>query len=94
MTWNYRVIKRTNSDPEAEYLQIHEVYYDDEGQIEGWTKAVAPGGVDPQELRRDLAAMERALEKPFLVIQVSPDGKEYTIELEGHGGAETEELDD
>lgn len=37
MSWNYRVMKRLNSIGEFEY-GIYEVYYDEKGNINGWTK--------------------------------------------------------
>lgn len=37
MSWNYRVMKRKISDSEFEY-GIHEVYYKDTGEIEGYTQ--------------------------------------------------------
>lgn len=35
MSWNYRVMKRKHVD--CEELAIHEVYYDDDGNVTSWT---------------------------------------------------------
>jgi len=62
MTWNYRVIQH-------EILAIHEVYYDDKGNIESWTAdPVAIMGDTKEELLETLDMMKRATEEPFLVL--------------------------
>ena len=40
-TWNYRVV--ASEDPEfgEAIYTIHEVFYDDKGKIDGWTKSPA-----------------------------------------------------
>ena len=62
MSWNYRVIK----DWDGLY-EIHEVYYDDKGNIDNRTvKAIVPDGESVSELRRDLLYMLAALLQPVL----------------------------
>jgi hypothetical protein len=61
MTWNYRVI-REMSDTTAMYT-IREVYTDPSGLS---AAADAPYGESLDELRDDLTAMLRALDKPVL----------------------------
>jgi len=67
MTWNYRVIKREDEQNGCAY-QIHEVYYDDAGKIETWTKeAVKPLGESLEALREDCAHFLQAFRQPVLV---------------------------
>jgi len=69
--WNHRVMRRTC--PTGEIIdQIHEVYYKDDGTVDGWTT----DGVAPQfyvneddgqkSLRDELDRFARALDKPTL----------------------------
>jgi hypothetical protein len=63
--WNHRVCK--NTEQGEIFYNIHEVYYDDDGKVEGWTQnAVAPLGNDLDELRNELKWMLEALDKPIL----------------------------
>jgi hypothetical protein len=41
-TWNYRVIAQEDPEFGEVVYGIHEVFYDDEGSIDGWTKAPVP----------------------------------------------------
>lgn len=67
MTWNYRVISRTDPSGSGELFGIHEVYYDSIGRVEGWTEEPCdPFGESLSELRADLEMMMAALEKPVL----------------------------
>jgi hypothetical protein len=64
--WNHRVIKRTIGDSES--FGIHEVYYNDDGSVEGCT--IDPVAVDCDtldDLRETLERMLRCLDKPVLV---------------------------
>jgi len=66
MSWNYRVFKKSDVDG-MEYYEIHEVYYDEEGKIEGWTEAcVSPAGLSEDELKRDLLNMLEAFGEPAM----------------------------
>lgn len=52
-TWSYRVM-RTDTHGEITY-GIHEVYYDDAGNVQFWSSnQVAPSGETLEELRTDL----------------------------------------
>jgi len=71
MSWNYRIMKRNseNSDEDTmnEWFEIHEVYYDSNGKIEGYTQnAISPGGYNLDELKLDLNLILKSLEKPIL----------------------------
>ncbi|MDK2125308.1 hypothetical protein [Parachitinimonas caeni] len=60
-TWNYRVVRK------EEKLAIHEVYYDDNGEINAFTSLpIAPYGEDIEDLGYTLGFMKRALELPVL----------------------------
>jgi predicted RNase H-like HicB family nuclease len=68
--WNYRVMRREDSDDEALH-GIHEVYYDGTGKVKGWTEE--PVGViaeaDDDKGRNLLATfkrLQRALTEPVL----------------------------
>lgn len=70
--WNYRVVRRQNVSPTAsspaEYAYtIHEVHYDDDGQIKCWSESgYAPFGESVSELVRVLGKMVEAAGKPLL----------------------------
>ncbi len=77
--WNHRVIHRYNEEHDSHTYHIHEVYYDDDGSIEGWTeKAMEPFGETPAELREDIRHFIKAFQKPILTEKVK-DGKEILI---------------
>ena len=80
MSWNYRVIRSV--DPNGnEFHAIHEVYYGDGVEPEGWTATpVAPCGDDLNEVRSTLQHMHRALDEPVLTV-VLHEGKEFLREL-------------
>jgi hypothetical protein len=68
--WNYRVMRREDSDDEALH-GIHEVHYDGTGKVKGWTDE--PVGViaeaDDDKGHNLLAAfkrLQRALTEPVL----------------------------
>ncbi len=65
MNWNHRVIK--TETPDGPWFAIHEVYYDDEGNLSGYSeKPVAVCGEGFDEIEETLKRMLRALEKPIL----------------------------
>ncbi len=66
MSWNHRIMRRVGKDGEP-YYGIHEVYYDKNDKVEGYTEnAVAPFGETEEELRRDVRRMEEAFRLPAL----------------------------
>jgi len=79
-SWNYRIIKTIGySKP---IYRIHEVYYDDSGKIEGWTKEpVLPYGENVDELREDIYYFLQAFRQPILELK-EENGKEELIEIE------------
>lgn len=38
MSWNYRLMKHKEPDPEDTWYAVHEVFYTDEGKIWAWTE--------------------------------------------------------
>ena len=65
MTWNYRVLK--SKDGGDDWYQIHEVYYDKEGNINGWAErgAIVCGNT-LSELRSSLEMMLKSLDKEII----------------------------
>ncbi len=60
MTWNYRIIQKVvpNAGPESVGYYLHEVYYNDRGEISGMTESPSlPFGETPEELMKDLKNM-------------------------------------
>ena len=65
MSWNYRVMK--SKDGEDDWYQIHEVYYDEDNNVNGWTKNGATvGGNTIDEVRSSLKLMLASLNKEAL----------------------------
>ena len=65
MSWNHRLMKM--KDGEDDFYQIHEVFYDKEGNVESYTKnGVTVGGNDIGEVKWVLLEMLAALDKPVL----------------------------
>jgi hypothetical protein len=74
MTWNYRVLRTADESGEPVY-RIHEVYYDDDGSIDGWTvEPVQPLGESLSELREDIRYFLAAFRSPVLE-EAEEDGK-------------------
>ena len=66
-TFNYRVIRLDLASPSEIFMEIREVYYDDEGKITAWTlKAAGVGGDDTAEIAGVLELMRGALDNPVL----------------------------
>lgn len=70
--WNYRVVKRTYPDNSTGFC-IHEVYYDNDGEIEFWsTNPTSAFGETDQDLIDDLRLMSEALGLPVLDYDALP----------------------
>ena len=77
--WNYRIIRKYHKESDSSTYQIHEVYYDDEKMIEGWTQSpVEPMGESLEELSNDIAHFLKAFEKPVLTESIQ-NGKEVLV---------------
>ena len=66
MRWNHRAMRTVHDNGEVAY-SIREVFYDDDGTIEGWTaEPMDPHGETLDELRADLVRMLACLGKPVM----------------------------
>ena len=66
MSWNYRVIK--TKDGEDNFYQIHEVYYSEDGKINGYTsKGATVGGSNIAEVKWVLMEMLSCLERDIIM---------------------------
>lgn len=78
--WNYRVIRK---QVEIDYYQyeIHEVYYDDNGEPESWTEeSMKPFGESFLELQNDLNYMMKATQK-LILEEKEIDGELRLVEI-------------
>ena len=72
MTWNYRIIRHKGEV--SEWLAIHEVFYDDEGNPDGCTEnPIHIIGDDLEEIEKTLEYMQLALNKPIIDYQYFED---------------------
>lgn len=81
MSWNYRLVRDVHQvgDEEHESFTIREVYYDAEGNIEGWTQDPCyPAGDTWKECYNDLAVMGRVVSHPIVDIS---SGKPIEVPL-------------
>lgn len=91
MVWNYRVVRKENKGPfvtedERYAYGIHEVYYNDAGEIESCTvEPVDPYGTTEGELFDCMAKMNDALKKPVL---------DYDTDIPGGPSPEKSALDE
>jgi hypothetical protein len=70
MTWNHRVVKETLDDG-MEWLTIREVFYNENGEITGYTEdAVNISGETVEDLRWQCQKILECLDKDVLI-----DGK-------------------
>ena len=68
MTWNYRIFKKEGETAwdDDEYA-IHEVFYDEDGHIYGYSeRTISPFGTTVEELQGDLENMLLSIQKPVL----------------------------
>lgn len=84
MTWNYRVIQKTVEFQGEDYQvhAIHEVYYDTDGNIDGWTlnPIELSNFEDCDDLKGSLELIQKAFEKPALR-EVEEEGKDVLKEV-------------
>tara|TARA_R110002074_G_scaffold308931_1_gene479681 strand:- start:72 stop:281 length:210 start_codon:yes stop_codon:yes gene_type:complete len=68
MGWNHRVMK--HKDGEDDFFQIHEVYYTEDGEVDGYTlNGASAGGNTLDELRSELQRMLDSLDKEVLTYE-------------------------
>lgn len=64
-SFNYRVMRHTR--PNGDEFAIHEVFYDDNGQVNGWTEnALSVFCLSLEDLKLELDRYNLAIEKPVL----------------------------
>ena len=67
MYWNHRVVEKRDYFGEL-YYEIHEVYYNEDGTINGMTvHPISPYGDSLDSLKTVLGWMLRCVDKPVLV---------------------------
>ena len=74
MSWNYRVTKRLDAAWGEEWYEIREVYYGDDGEVQGWTaRAASVSEASLEDMKVSLQRMLESLDKP--VIEIGEDGE-------------------
>jgi hypothetical protein len=74
MSWNHRVLAHETND--EVYFQIHEVYYDKDGNPDGYAEdGTTVGGESIESISWVLEEMTKCLKKPILSVNNFP--KEY-----------------
>mgnify|MGYP003340372287 CR=1 FL=1 len=68
MHWNYRLIDLSHENAGDPWLDVKEVYYDDDESLQGYAD-VSLGSEDVDGLRETLTRMLEALDKPVLKIE-------------------------
>ena len=65
--WNYRIMKRKNNQGKFDF-GIYEVFYDDNGKVQSWTKdSLTPVSESEEELKAELGIMMSAFENETLI---------------------------
>ena len=85
--WNYRVVEKnttnkidcSNIEYETTVYEVHEVYYDEDGNITMWSvESISPYGEGCiKDLEVDIKFMLEACSKPILKESDLPDSGEY-----------------
>ena len=82
MSWNYRVVRRTNETTGEESYCVHSVYYSENGDINSWTgDGESPYGETLGELVDELDRFKRATRMPVLEEYMNDDGQECLREV-------------
>ena len=72
MSWNYRIF--AHKDGEDIFLKVHEVYYDEEGNPDGYNKAcVMVNGYTPEWISEKLDILKECLDKPIFLADDFPN---------------------
>ena len=66
MSWNYRVVRH---DCREDYYEVMEVYYDEEGNVNGYADTGCPYGENLAGIKKCLELMSEALDKPILQLK-------------------------
>lgn len=65
MSWNYRILRHPNESDEEVY-GIHQVYYNDAGEVINWTERPSIVGGSIEEILRVLEQIRDATFKPII----------------------------
>ena len=66
MTWNYRIIKRKNSEGGFEF-GIYEVFFDENGKVSGYTQeSLTPVCSSSEDLEYEMKVMMKAFKSDIL----------------------------
>ena len=89
--WNYRVVEKnitdkidcSNIEYDTTVYEVHEVYYDEDGNITMWSaESIIPYGEGcVKDLEVDIKFMLEACSKPILKESDLPDSGEYLSKL-------------
>ena len=72
MSWNYRIL--AHEDGDDLFFQIHEVYYDEEGKVNGYTEnGVIVGAESIEGINWVLDKMKECANKPILSVHNFPN---------------------
>ena len=85
MTWKYKVMRKTDPLGALEHYGFHEVYYNEDGEVTGYTETPCdPYGETVEELTANLLQMSAALLDPVLDYDAVEEccGEQGSIELE------------
>jgi hypothetical protein len=83
MNWNYRVIRKKYHEASIEhYYEIHEVHYDEKGNIRAWTETpIWPMADSLKDLKKSLKMMLKDCNKPILEIKTDKKGNQKLVEV-------------
>jgi hypothetical protein len=68
MNWNYRLIDLSHENGGEPWVELHEVFYEDDGSLMGYAQATT-GGEDLDDVKQTLTWMLKALEHPVLRVE-------------------------
>jgi hypothetical protein len=76
MSWNYRIIELDQSSRGERWLEIREVFYNEDGTVRDYsTTEAGVVGHDPDELRSVHAMLAEAFDNPILLESQLPQGE-------------------
>ena len=73
MVWNHRVLRKRQASDMVTY-HIHEVSYEDDGSIVGWSEPVVPMDRELHGLRETIRVMGHAVRRPVLEEVATDEG--------------------
>ena len=78
MSWEYRVARKEvhypSSSEKVEPFGIIEVYYNNKGEVKGWTNFIDPNGwKDIDDLKGTIELMSKAFQKPVFEMLIVDD---------------------